>query len=69
MTEPEEFIAKLSVEDRRRLTWLLNIIGKIEGWCVINRAIAKVILVGAIGLLILFSNALDAIRNLLGLKQ
>jgi hypothetical protein len=60
---------KLSPEDIRRLQWLLACIERIEGWCLINRWIGKTILVGGIGMLIWFSNILDAFKNLLGLKH
>lgn len=52
-----------------RLQRLLRVLARIEGWCVVNRAIAKAIIIGGLGLLILFSNALDAIKNLLGFKH
>lgn len=60
------FISKLSEDDTKRLEWLLGIVEKIEGWCNINRMIAKFVIVSVIGLLIVMSQAFDAVRNLLG---
>jgi hypothetical protein len=63
------FISKLSEDDIGRLAWLLGIVETIEGWCKINRMIAKFIIVFIIGTLILFSQAFDAVRNLLSWKH
>lgn len=59
------FISKLSSDDINRLSWLLGIVEMVEGWCKINRMIAKFLIVVVIGTLILFSQAFDAVRNLL----
>lgn len=59
------FVASLSKEELDRLTWLLGIVEMVEGWCKINRMIAKFIIVVIIGTLIMFSQAFDAVRNLL----
>lgn len=67
--EAKKFLEKLDADDLRRLSWLLAIVGRIEGWCAVNRWIGKVILVGGIGALILLSNVVDAVKNLIGLKH
>jgi len=59
------FVASLSKDDIDRLSWLLGIVEMVEGWCKINRMIAKFIIVVIIGTLIMFSQAFDAVRNLL----
>ena len=66
MDKPPEPLSEDEIASLQRLARILT---RIEGWCLVNRAIAKVLIVGALGLLILFSNALDAVKNLLGLKQ
>lgn len=63
------FVASLSKDDIDRLTWLLGIVETAEGWCKINRMIAKFVIVALIGTLILFSQAFDALRNLLSWKH
>ncbi len=65
----EDFIKSLSPSDVKRLEWLLGIIGKIDGWCAVNRWIGKYLIIGGIGLLILFSQGLDAIKNLIWWKH
>jgi len=59
------FVASLSKDDINRLSWLLGIVEMVEGWCKINRMIAKFFIVVIIGTLIMFSQAFDAVRNLL----
>lgn len=67
MDKPPE--PTLTPEEIERLRRFSGVLERVEGWCLINRAIAKIVLIGGIGLLILFSNALDAVKNLLGLKH
>jgi hypothetical protein len=62
---PDQF----SSEDAERLKRFAGLLERVDGWCKINRWIGKFILVGGIGLLILFSNALDAVKNLIGWKH
>lgn len=50
--------------DYHRLTNLLAIFERVDGWCRVNRYIARIVLYGAIAGLIFISQALDAIRNL-----
>lgn len=63
------FVASLSKDDINRLSWLLGIVEMVEGWCKINRMIGKFIIVFIIGTLILFSQAFDAVRNLISWKH
>ena len=42
---------------------------RMDGWCVINRQLGKFVFFTAVGLLILLSQGLDAIKNLLGMKH
>jgi hypothetical protein len=67
--EARRLIEALDADDVRRLTWLLAVVGRIEGWCSINRWIGKVVIAGIITFLIMTSQAWDAIRNLLGWKH
>lgn len=69
MDKPSPEPKKLSQEDIERLQRFAGILERVEGWCLVNRAIAKAVIIGGIGLLILFSNALDAVKNLLGWKH
>lgn len=66
---PEEFIKNLSTQDLLRLSRLLRTIERVEGWCKINRAIAKFIIYGGIAALIVLSQGIDAIKHLLGFRQ
>jgi hypothetical protein len=67
--EAKRLIEALDADDVRRLTWLLAVVSRIEGWCSINRWIGKVVIAGVITFLIMTSQAWDAIRNLLGWKH
>jgi len=51
-------------EDYRRLSKLLDTLRRVDGWCSINRSIAKIFLYGAIAALIVLSQVLDAIKNI-----
>lgn len=62
-------MSSLEPEDIERLKQLAKTLKRIDGWCKVNRAIGKFIIVTVIGLLILFSQGLDAIRNLFGWKH
>jgi len=59
----------LSPEEVAALARIAKVYGRIEGWCKVNRAIGKFVFFTVIGLLILLSQGLDAIRNLFGLKH
>ena len=59
----------LDPEEIERLKRVARVLARIEGWCLINRAIGKFIFFTVIGLLILLSQGLDAIKNLLGMKH
>ena len=65
----KKFLENLDADDLRRLSWLLAMIGRVEGWCSINRWIGKVVIAGAITILIMTSEAWMAIKHLLGWKQ
>jgi hypothetical protein len=67
--EAQELLAKLDADDIRRLTWLLAVVGRIEGWCSVNRWIGKAIIASIITFLIMTSEAWNALRNLLGWKH
>ena len=67
--DAKKFLEKLDADDLRRLSWLLAVIGRVEGWCLVNRWIGKMVIATIIGFLILTSQAWDAIRNLLGWKH
>lgn len=63
--DESEFVnVMLPREDYRRLSKLLDTLRRVDGWCSINRSIAKIFLYGAIAALIVLSQALDAVRNL-----
>lgn len=59
----------LDPEDIERLKQLAKTLKRIDGWCRVNRVIGKFIIITIIGSLILLSQGLDAIRNLLGWKH
>ena len=59
----------LSPEEIERLQRLAALLKRVDGWCRVNRSIGKFIIVTVIGLLIIMSQGLDAIRNLLGWKH
>jgi hypothetical protein len=65
----ELLLSKLDADDIRRLAWLLAVVGRIEGWCSVNRWIGKAIIASIITFLIMTSEAWNAIRNLLGWKH
>lgn len=67
--EAKDFLEKLDADDMRRLEWLLRIIGRVEGWCAVNRWLGKVVIAGIITFLIMTSQAWDAIRNLFGMVK
>lgn len=69
MSDAEKFLSKLDKADVERLDRLLATLRMVDGWCRVNRAIGKWIIVGGISLLILLSGAWDALRNLLGWKH
>jgi hypothetical protein len=54
----------LTSEQRKSLIRLANAWSRVEGWCLVNRAIGRVILIGGLGLIILLSQSIDAIKNL-----
>lgn len=54
----------LRKEDYRRLSRLLETLRRIDGWCSVNRYLARIILYGGIAALIFLSQGLDAVRNL-----
>ena len=63
--DESEFInVMLPREDYRRLSRLLETLRRIDGWCSINRYLARIVLYGGIAALIFLSQALDAVRNL-----
>ena len=59
-------VDNLPPETWRRLLSLLKLMERMEGWCQVNRAVGKFVLFTIIAGLILFSDALDALRNLFG---
>lgn len=67
--DPAKFIASLEPDDLRILSWLIKTLRMVDGWCRVNRAIGKFLIVGLLLGLIMLSNALDAVKNLLGLKH
>lgn len=67
MTPPKH--ESLEPEEIERLRKIARVLARIEGWCSVNRSIGKFIFYAVIGLLILLSQGLDAIKNLLGLKH
>lgn len=58
----------LSSTDYQLFMTFISTLRRIDGWCKINKAIGKWLLFGGITLLILMSQGLDAVRNLLGLS-
>lgn len=54
----------LTNEQRKSLIRLANAWARVEGWCLINKAIGRVVLIGGLGVIILLSQSIDAIKNL-----
>lgn len=64
MSELEE----LTPEQKKALIWLAGVLERMNGWCAVNKWIGKTILITGLTALILFSNAIDAFKHLLGIK-
>lgn len=58
-------LESLTPEQRKALIRLATAWAKVEGWCLINKAIGKFVIFGGLGIIILLSQGIDAIKNLL----
>ena len=69
MSNPDNFhetkFEDLTPDQRKALIRLANSWAKVEGWCLINKAIGKLVIIGGLGVIILVSQSVDAIKNLL----
>ena len=66
--DEDHITVTLPKDDYQRLSKLLSTLKMVDGWCRINRAIAKFLIFGIITALIVMSQTLDAVKNLIGLK-
>lgn len=57
-------MSDLSEDELKALKSLAKLWARVEGWCAVNRWIGKTLIIGGVGLLILLSQGLDAIKNI-----
>ena len=61
----EEFIKGLDHDDVARLAKLLAALRRVDGWCSVNRAIAKWLIFTAIAAIVLMSSGYDTLVRLI----
>ena len=59
-----DFIAGLDKEDIETLARIIAVFRKAQGWCAINRWLFRGVFFGVVGIIILTSQGIDAIKNL-----